>query len=459
MYDPSTGHRLTPDRSSVVAQGLYHLRGTSDRTTRNSSQGPQRASSQARQSVSEPRNYSSRPVASPDHGDGLQSPDFGRRRTSSQRRNIPGEMPRPVSNAERSVSSGRAPTPTNLAPCRDMQNVPNVGRAVSRSRVASPLLPDSESAIHDVRTPSKQTARPAGLPRAPVPGAARNTQSRPGTDTSARCEPKLEFFTAGLQGLRPYMEDRTLVVPSVQGHQGVSLFAVFDGHGGAGVAELATKMLPELISETLSRCKLPEAALRECFAQLDKSLLNIHASADQDFHRVGSTANVCLIISRAGRMRVFCANCGDSRAVLSRAGVAIDLSKDHAPQNPGEERRIEAAGGQVVICDSIGRVDGGLAVSRALGDFKYKARTDLAPEKQKVIAVPDIKEITVGECDEFVVIGSDGIFSVFSSEELVSMLGFARQRGETWKDAIQDALVKATAGGDNVCLCVAQFVH
>lgn len=454
MYDPSSGQRLTPDRSSVVAQGLHHLRGTSDRTTRNSSRGPQRASSQLRQSVSEPRNYAARPGASPDHGDGVQSPDFGRRRTSSQRRNTPGEMPRPMSNAERSISLGRAPTPTNMMPGRDMQSAPNVARNVSRSRVASPLVTD-ESVVHDVRNTSKQTARPAGLPRAPVPGAARHMQPRPGTDTGVR----LEFFTAGLQGLRPYMEDRTLVVPSLQGHPGVSLFAVFDGHGGAGVAELATKLLPDLISETLSRCKLPETALRECFAQLDKNLWSIHSSADQDFHRVGSTANVCLAISRAGRMRVFCANCGDSRAVLSRAGVAIDLSKDHAPQNPGEERRIEAAGGQVVICDSIGRVDGGLAVSRALGDFKYKARTDLAPEKQKVIAVPDIKEMTVGECDDYVVIGSDGIFCVFSSEELVSMLGFARQRGEPWKEAIQLTLEKATAGGDNVCLCVAQFVH
>lgn len=392
----------------------------------------------------------------------MQSPDLSRRRTTSQRRSSTGgELPRPLSNAERSTSLGRPATSTasTYPTGREVPNAPNAGRNVSRSRVASPLVTDAEYVAHDVRTPIKYDKRPAGLPRAPMPGQARHMQPRPGAETPVRCEPKLEFFSSGMQGMRPYMEDRTLVVPSLAGHPGVSVFAVFDGHGGAGVAELATKLLPDLISETLSRCKLPEAALRECFAQLDKNLLNMHVSAEQDFHRVGSTANVCLAVSRAGRTRVFCANCGDSRAVLSRAGVAIDLSKDHAPQNPGEERRIEAAGGQVVMCDAVGRVDGGLAVSRALGDFKYKARTDLVPEKQKVIAVPDIKEIVIGDCDDYVVIGSDGIFTVFSSEELVSMLGFARQRGETWKEAIQGTLEKATAGGDNVCLCVAQFVH
>lgn len=37
----------------------------------------------------------------------------------------------------------------------------------------------------------------------------------------------------------------------------------------------------------------------------------------------------------------------DSRAVLSRAGVAIPLSADHKPSRPDEKKRIEAAGGVI----------------------------------------------------------------------------------------------------------------
>ena len=41
------------------------------------------------------------------------------------------------------------------------------------------------------------------------------------------------------------------------------------------------------------------------------------------------------------------------------------------------------------------RVDGGLAVSRALGDFDYKQRSDLPPTKQKVSVEPDVTAIAV----------------------------------------------------------------
>lgn len=65
---------------------------------------------------------------------------------------------------------------------------------------------------------------------------------------------------------------------------------------------------------------------------------------------------------------IICANTGDSRSVLSRAGTAIDLSNDHKPFLEEEKTRIERAGGHV----KFNRVNGDLAVSRALGDFAYK---------------------------------------------------------------------------------------
>lgn len=57
---------------------------------------------------------------------------------------------------------------------------------------------------------------------------------------------------------------------------------------------------------------------------------------------------------------------GDCRAVLSKQGKAVVLTRDHRPDDPEERLRIYAAGGFVCYDD---RVAGRYAVSRVIGDF------------------------------------------------------------------------------------------
>jgi len=61
---------------------------------------------------------------------------------------------------------------------------------------------------------------------------------------------------------------------------------------------------------------------------------------------------------------IYCANAGDSRAVACVKGQTTELSRDHKPEDPEEINRITKAGGTVTF----GRVNGGLNLSRALGD-------------------------------------------------------------------------------------------
>lgn len=80
---------------------------------------------------------------------------------------------------------------------------------------------------------------------------------------------------------------------------------------------------------------------------------------------------------------------GDSRAVLARKGQPAFGTEDHKPFLPKERDRIVNAGGSVMIQ----RVNGSLAVSRALGDFEYKAVPGLDATKQLVSPEPDIYTI------------------------------------------------------------------
>lgn len=87
---------------------------------------------------------------------------------------------------------------------------------------------------------------------------------------------------------------------------------------------------------------------------------------------VGCTACVVLITQD----KIITANAGDSRAVLCRKGHALPLSYDHKPENQGERERIERGGGSIIN----GRVNGGLNLSRSLGDFNYKRNNGLKYE-------------------------------------------------------------------------------
>ena len=71
-------------------------------------------------------------------------------------------------------------------------------------------------------------------------------------------------------------------------------------------------------------------------------------------------------------------NAGDSRCVASIDGRSEALSVDHKPADEAERKRIEAAGGFV----EFNRVNGNLALSRALGDFAFKGNSELPADQQ-----------------------------------------------------------------------------
>jgi len=68
--------------------------------------------------------------------------------------------------------------------------------------------------------------------------------------------------------------------------------------------------------------------------------------------------------------------------LATKAGKVIELSHDHKPDNEGELARVKAGGGFV----EDGRVQGVIAVSRAIGDWEYKNPGLLATMEKKSAA-------------------------------------------------------------------------
>ena len=122
----------------------------------------------------------------------------------------------------------------------------------------------------------------------------------------------------------------------------------------------------------------------------------------------GCTATVILVT----KTEIICANAGDSRTVLSKNGIAVPLSEDHKPDDVNEMRRIQNAGGFV----EEGRVNGMLALSRALGDFEYKNNSMVKTKDQAVSPFPDVKTVTITSDSQFVLLACDGIWDVKTSQ-------------------------------------------
>ncbi|CAL8353140.1 unnamed protein product [Merluccius merluccius] len=129
----------------------------------------------------------------------------------------------------------------------------------------------------------------------------------------------------------------------------------------------------------------------------------------------GTTAVVALIRGK----QLIVANAGDSRCVVSERGKAVDMSYDHKPEDELELARIKNAGGKVTMD---GRVNGGLNLSRAIGDHFYKRNKNLPPEEQMISAMPDVKVLTLNDDHDFMVIACDGIWNVLSSQEVVDFI-------------------------------------
>jgi serine/threonine protein phosphatase PrpC len=311
------------------------------------------------------------------------------------------------------------------------------------------------------------------------------------------------------------VEKNSYSIIDLPGH---SLFAVFDGHGGTFAAEysgrnfcrvlsrqqkfveyakfVATRSAKEeaLTSEAdrtvfiQSGLELLRQALTDAFVEIDKEIYCAingtkvpdadvsygklrrdiaqdeytptypplqQADAEKPAGEVGDSGTTACVVLLAPDW-VVCANAGDSRAVISRTGhKAVPLSFDHKPDDEGEEKRIRAAGGYVAG----GRVEGDLAVSRGLGDFRFKnmsvimaapfsglawnngnanggsehhPQPTMKPGDQKVSPVPDIViQKRDASQDEFILVACDGIWDVQSNYDAVKNVGELFQEGES----------------------------
>jgi serine/threonine protein phosphatase PrpC len=268
-----------------------------------------------------------------------------------------------------------------------------------------------------------------------------------------------QVSVCSVKGLRSFMEDEFVSTGD--------FCAVFDGHGGDAVSRFLRQnlyafmqaALPSKLASSSATVRASEAngqspalsASPEAHATIDFATQqeakwvptvedyvlatnSAFEAVDAKVQRIlhwsfqGSTATgVWLHNNGNGTRHVITGHVGDSRAVLSRLGGSqiIELSRDHKPDRDEERARIESVGGSVIWCGKVDRdgrpipgtglyrVNGNLALSRAIGDRS---------ERPAVSAKPDISVQVLTPDDDFMVLATDGLWDVMSTVDVVGFI-------------------------------------
>jgi serine/threonine protein phosphatase PrpC len=203
------------------------------------------------------------------------------------------------------------------------------------------------------------------------------------------------------KGGRPYQEDRHSELKGCTDDkeciigkriEDSSLYGVFDGHGGFNASEFCRENLLYYTLQDPDFKTNPNIALRNAFFRINEEFTSM---AKLKRLNDGTTAVVAAIHGR----RVFVANAGDSRGIIiQKGGKVFVMSIDHKPDREDEELRIKRLGGKVIHWGRW-RVEGILAVSRAIGDISLQPYVTCEPEVVE-------KDITYE--DEYLVLASDG---------------------------------------------------
>lgn len=245
---------------------------------------------------------------------------------------------------------------------------------------------------------------------------------------------QIEVGHSSLQGYRASMEDQH-IIEDFQTLPDHSFLAIMDGHAGEGAARYVALRLLEVIEDQdeWKEYLLFDPKKRSENTELLSSLLVNSCIAmdaelmDCDFMDGSGCTCVCTIISPT---HIICANVGDSRCVIASNSRTISMTEDHKPSTFEEHERISKAGGFVAM----DRVNGELAMSRALGDFQYKVNPNLSVEEQQVICIPDVSIHTRCEGDQLVILACDGVWDVMENHEGVNyLLNLMNQKDDTKK--------------------------
>lgn len=232
----------------------------------------------------------------------------------------------------------------------------------------------------------------------------------------------------------------------------ISYFAIFDGHGGEECSEFLKNNYMNYLIENANFPFDIKLSMIESFQKIEDDFFKLKCKDNlEDSDKSGSCALVSVIFDN----KIYIANIGDSRAIMSIGGgtKVRQLTADQKPDNIKEFERALKNGSKIYLDDNddpdrdeskiefikdkaelekmkeikenskeekIFRVyPSDLAVMRTVGDIKAKKK-EFGGIPGTIINIPEVYIFDINSSDDFIVMGCDGIFDDLSNQEIVN---------------------------------------
>lgn len=252
-------------------------------------------------------------------------------------------------------------------------------------------------------------------------------------------------------GDRMYMEDRFVAAQSIV--PGVLLFGVFDGHNGPEVSSYCKTHIAEHIRTQLndrSHLTFPKPIEHALAAAIEK--LDTVASMDRKLPAamdVGSTACIAMLTLDD----VWFVNVGDSRAIIKTNHEVNQMTLDHKPNLKSETDRVKKHGGFISNTDGTWRINGRLNLSRSIGDWSMRPFIVPSPTIQHHRRpLREVDGADCVDCNEYIVIASDGLFDVMSNKDIVEIIDSQPHTRAGVTTALRELVTESRfrGSGDNI---------
>ncbi|KAL8615255.1 hypothetical protein ACOMHN_051747 [Nucella lapillus] len=254
-----------------------------------------------------------------------------------------------------------------------------------------------------------------------------------------------------IKNTRRRMEDRHVMLPQLntlfhlQDSPSQSYYAVFDGHAGSEAAMFSASQLHINLLRDPNFAANPELALKRAYALTDRQFAK---KAEEQKLRSGSTGVSVLLRGD----HCYVSWLGDSQVMVVREGRAITLMAPHKPNREDEKRRIEELGGFVTNAFGVWRVNGSVAVSRAIGDIH---------EKPFLCSDADTTSFQRTGTEDYLVLGCDGVWDVLTPGDLPTLIhAYLARHPQGHRQVARQVVTcaKDKGSGDNIS-CIVVFLR